>query len=363
MHSDVQKRAAAAVSRRYGRQGDKRGDVRPVRVLCPAKARRPAQDRLQDRARKSVLPRPVPFARAEHGTEDPRNAAAHTGDDAQHGGTLLRPRRNLGRQIRVLRKLHEDRAAGFPADGQQRARLHQLGLPDRRAPYRAGHGRDPGEKGASLVAAAPCLRNLSPSRITMTAMPRIDRASLMTLEAYARERPQFRAKVMAHKKNRTVQLGDHITLVFEDELTIRYQVQEMLRVERIFEEAGIQEELDAYNPLVPDGRNLKATMMLEYPDPEERSRRLGELIGIEDKVWIQIEGYERGWAVADEDLERENEAKTSSVHFLSFEFTEPMVQALKKGAGLAIGVDHPRYKAAVEAPPAVREGLARDQIG
>jgi len=196
--------------------------------------------------------------------------------------------------------------------------------------------------------------------MTMTAMPRIDRASLMTLEAYARERPQFRAKVMAHKKNRTVQLGDHLTLIFEDELTIRYQVQEMLRVERIFEEAGIQEELDVYNPLVPDGRNLKATMMLEYPDPEERSRRLGELIGIEDKVWIQVEAHERVWAVADEDLERENEEKTSSVHFLRFELTEPMVQALKKGAGLTIAVDHPRYTAAVEAPPAAREALAKD---
>jgi len=194
----------------------------------------------------------------------------------------------------------------------------------------------------------------------MTAMPRIDRASLMTLEAYARERPQFRAKVMAHKKNRTVQLGDHLTLIFEDELTIRYQVQEMLRVERIFEEAGIQEELDAYNPLVPDGGNLKATMMLEYPDPEERTRRLGELIGIEDKVRIQIEGYERVWAVADEDLERENAEKTSSVHFLRFELTEPMVQALKKGARLAIGVDHPRYSATLEAPSAVRDALVRD---
>src|SRR5213083_1876279 len=146
----------------------------------------------------------------------------------------------------------------------------------------------------------------------MNTMPRIDRASLMTLEAYARERPEFRAKVMAHKKNRRVQLGDDVTLIFEDELTNRYQVQEMLHAERIFEEQGIQEELDAYNPLVPDGRNLKATMMIEYPDPEERNRRLGELIGIEDKVWIQIEGYERVWAVADEDLERENAEKTSS---------------------------------------------------
>ena len=194
----------------------------------------------------------------------------------------------------------------------------------------------------------------------MNPMPRIDRASLMTLETYARERPQFRAKVIAHKKDRTVHLGEHVTLVFEDELTIRYQVQEMLRIERIFEEEGIQEELAAYDPLVPDGRNLKATMMIEYPDPGERARRLAELIGIEDKVWIQVEGHARVWAVADEDLERENEQKTSAVHFLRFELDEAMVQALKKGAGLAIGVDHPRYAAAVEASPTVREALAKD---
>src|SRR6266852_1048343 len=162
--------------------------------------------------------------------------------------------------------------------------------------------------------------------MTMNAMPRIDRASLMTLETYARERPQFRAKVIAHKKHRTVHLGEHITLIFEDELTIRYQVQEMLRIERIFEEEGIREELDAYNPLVPDGRNLKATMMLEYPDADERSKRLAELIGIEDKVWVQVEAHERVWAVADEDLDRENEEKTSSVHFLRFELTESMAQ-------------------------------------
>ncbi len=194
----------------------------------------------------------------------------------------------------------------------------------------------------------------------MTAMPRIARASLMTLEAYARERPQFRARVMAHKKNRTVQLGDSLTLIFEDELTIRYQVQEMLRVERIFEEERIRGELDAYNPLVPDGRNLKATMMLEYTDPEERQKRLGELIGIEDKVWLKVQAHERVWAIADEDLERENGEKTSSVHFLRFELTESTVQALKKGAGLAIGVDHPRYMEALEAPPAVREALVKD---
>jgi hypothetical protein len=134
----------------------------------------------------------------------------------------------------------------------------------------------------------------------------------------------------------------------------------MLRVERIFEEQGIREELDAYNPLVPDGRNLKATMMLEYPDPEERSKRLGELIGIEDKVWIQVEAHERVRAVADEDLERENEEKTSSVHFLRFELTEAMAQALKKGADLAIGVDHLRYTGKLEAPSAVRDALVKD---
>jgi len=194
----------------------------------------------------------------------------------------------------------------------------------------------------------------------MAAMPRIDRASLMTLEAYARERPQFRARVMAHKKNRTVQLGEHLTLIFEDELTIRYQVQEMLRVERIFEEEGIREELDAYNPLVPDGRNLKATMMLEYTDPEERQKRLGELLGIEDRAWVRVEAHERVWAVADEDLERENEGKTSSVHFLRFELTESMAQALKNGAGLSIGLDHPRYTEALQAQPAVRDALAKD---
>jgi Protein of unknown function (DUF3501) len=191
-------------------------------------------------------------------------------------------------------------------------------------------------------------------------MPRIERTSLMTLESYARERPQFRARVMAHKKNRTVRLGDHLTLIFEDELTIRYQVQEMLRAERIFEEAGIQEELDAYGPLVPDGRNLKATMMLEYPDAQERRRQLERLIGIEDKVWIQAEGHERVWAIADEDLERENEQKTSSVHFLRFELSEEMAKALKSGAALLIGVEHQHYAARLQTSPAVRDALVDD---
>ena len=182
----------------------------------------------------------------------------------------------------------------------------------------------------------------------------------MSLETYARERPQFRAKVMAHKKDRTVALGDHVTLLFEDELTIRYQVQEMLRVERIFEEEGIRDELDAYNPLIPDGRNLKATLMVEFPDPEERKRRLHDLIGIEDKAWLQVGAHERVWAIADEDLDRENDDKTSSVHFLRFELTKSMADALKGGASLSIGIDHPKYAVSADTSTAVRDALARD---
>jgi len=189
---------------------------------------------------------------------------------------------------------------------------------------------------------------------------RIERESLLTLEAYARDRKDFRCRVIEHKKHRTVQLGDCVTLIFEDELTIRYQVQEMLRVERIFEEQGIQDELDTYNPLIPDGRNFKATMMLEFPDPDERQRRLAKLIGIEDKVWMQVEGCERAWAIADEDLERENEQKTSAVHFLRFELTEAMAQSLKRGLGLSIGIDHPQYQASLSVAAPVRAALARD---
>jgi len=192
-------------------------------------------------------------------------------------------------------------------------------------------------------------------------MPQITRGSLMPLETYARERPQFRARVIAHKKDRTLHLGDHVTLIFEDELTIRYQVQEMLRVERIFEEAGIQEELDAYNPLIPDGANWKATMMIEYPDAQERARMLARLIGIEDRVWVQVEGHPRVYAVADEDLERENAEKTSSVHFLRFELEPAMATAARCGARLAVGVDHPEYRTAVEdLSPPVRASLAAD---
>ena len=187
--------------------------------------------------------------------------------------------------------------------------------------------------------------------------------SLMSLEQYAKARNDFRAKVLAHKKNRTVQLGEHITLVFEDELTMRYQIQEMLRVERIFEEEGIRDELDAYNPLVPDGSNWKATMLIEYPNVEERQLALAKLIGIEDCVWIGIAGHPRVYANADEDLERENEEKTSAVHFLRFELTQPVRQALKDGAGLSVGVDHPNYKASVDAVAAgLRSSLLNDLV-
>jgi hypothetical protein len=188
----------------------------------------------------------------------------------------------------------------------------------------------------------------------------ISRESLLSLEAYARERAAWRSRVMEHKKRRTVQLGGHVTLLFEDELTIRYQVQEMLRIERIFEEAGIQHELDAYNPLLPDGSNWKATMLIAYPDPEERKRMLGRLKGIERQVWVQVQGAERVAAIADEDLERENEEKTSSVHFLRFELTREMGERLRAGAGISVGVDHPEYRARTELPPEVRAALAAD---
>ncbi len=192
-------------------------------------------------------------------------------------------------------------------------------------------------------------------------MPKLSRDSVMTLEAYDKARKDFRAKVIAHKKNRTVHLGEHLTLVFEDELTIRYQVQEMLRVEKIFEEQGIQDELDAYNPLIPDGRNLKATMLIEYEDEKERRAALAKLKGIEDRTWIRVEGSSRVFAIADEDLERENAEKTSSVHFLRFELTREMAEALKYGVGLAIGIDHPEYTASLDpVPPEIRAALAKD---
>jgi hypothetical protein len=196
----------------------------------------------------------------------------------------------------------------------------------------------------------------------MTAtMQKLTRDSLMTLEAYAKARKDFRAQVLAHKKPRTVHLGDHVTLIFEDELTVRYQVQEMLRIEKIFEEQGIQDEIDAYNPLIPDGRNLKATMMVEYEDEGERRVALARLRDIEDRTFIRVEGCAPVFAIADEDLDRENDEKTSSVHFLRFELTREMVDALKYGVALAMGVDHPNYKAALDpVPTATRAALLKD---
>ncbi len=192
-------------------------------------------------------------------------------------------------------------------------------------------------------------------------MPHITPDSLMTLEAYAKARQDFRAQVIAHKKDRTVALGDHVTLIFEDELTIRYQIQEMLRVERIFEEAGIREELAAYNPLLPDGSNWKATMLIEYPDVVERQTKLAILRGIEDRVWAGVAGNDRVYAIADEDMERANAEKTSAVHFLRFELTAPMVAGLKAGADIALGVDHSAYTAAVEhLPAAIKSSLLED---
>ncbi len=192
-------------------------------------------------------------------------------------------------------------------------------------------------------------------------MSHIDPDTLMTLEAYAKARKDFRARVLAHKKDRTVALGEHLTLIFEDQLTIRYQVQEMLRVERIFEEEGIRDELAAYDPLIPDGSNWKATMLIEYPDVAERQAQLAVLRGIEDKVWIEVAGHARVYAIADEDMDRSNDEKTSAVHFLRFELTPPMIAALRAGGDLAIGVAHPAYTAQIDrVPPAVKSSLAGD---
>jgi len=192
-------------------------------------------------------------------------------------------------------------------------------------------------------------------------MPLLSRADLWSLEEYAEVRPAFRQRVMAHKRNRQLALGDHARLYFEDALTIKYQIQEMLRIEKVFEAAGINEELESYNPLIPDGHNWKATLMVEYPDPAERALRLAELIGIEDKVWLQVEDCERVYPIADEDISRQNEAKTSSVHFLRFELTPVMMAALGNGAGIFAGLDHPAYPVErFRLPPAVRDSLAGD---
>jgi hypothetical protein len=179
----------------------------------------------------------------------------------------------------------------------------------------------------------------------------ITRESLMGLETYAKTRVEFRKQVMEHKKNRSVYLGNHVTLLFEDEMTLRYQVQEMLRIEKIFEEEGIQSELDAYNPLCPEGSNFKATMLIEYGNVAERKVALAKLIGIEDRLFIQVEGQSRVYAIADEDLERETAEKTSAVHFVRFELTPEMKSALKSGAQMMVGCDHPNYPVHLEELP------------
>ncbi|MEW6119635.1 MAG: DUF3501 family protein [Pseudomonadota bacterium] len=192
-------------------------------------------------------------------------------------------------------------------------------------------------------------------------MPHITRESLMTLESYAKVRASLRTEIIAHKKNRFVMLGEHISLHFEDEKTMRYQIQEMLRAERTFEESGIQDELDAYNPLVPDGTNWKATMMIEYSDPEVRKVELARLKGVEGKVWMQVAEQPRVHAIADEDLERENEEKTSSVHFLRFELDPTSIAAAKAGSPIRIGVDHPAYSIpSTTLPENVRAALVVD---
>ena len=174
-------------------------------------------------------------------------------------------------------------------------------------------------------------------------MNKLSHEDLYSLEQYAEIRPEFRAQVLAHKKNRKVPIGDHATLYFEDRLTIQYQIQEMLRVERIFENTGIEEELNAYNPLIPEGMNLKATFMIEYTDVEQRRRALEKFLNIEDRVWMEVQGADRIYAIADEDMERETEDKTSAVHFLRFEMSPDMAAAIKSGAEFGFGIDHPEY--------------------
>lgn len=192
-------------------------------------------------------------------------------------------------------------------------------------------------------------------------MAKLSREDLYSLEKYAEMRPGYRAKVMAHKKNRRLPIGPNAILYFEDRTTMQYQIQEMLRIEKIFEADGIQEELDAYNPLIPDGSNWKATFMMEYSDPEERRVQLSRLLGVEKHVWIQVADFSRITPIADEDLEREDEEKTSSVHFLRFELTPEMAEAVRNGAALSAGIDHPSYVFSVEpVPQNIRDSLAGD---
>jgi hypothetical protein len=191
-------------------------------------------------------------------------------------------------------------------------------------------------------------------------MEKLTHESLYSLEQYARVRPDFRAKVIAHKKNRRLALGEHAALYFEDYLTMKYQVQEMLRLERMFEPELIQEELDVYNPLIPDGSNWKATFMVEYPDEAERRAALARLMGIEDTVWVRVAGFDKVHPISNEDLDRSAPDKTASIHFMRFELTPEMCAAVKAGAGISAGIDHANYTVAVDAPAAVRDSLVAD---
>ena len=192
-------------------------------------------------------------------------------------------------------------------------------------------------------------------------MTKIARNTLLSLEEYAKQRPQIRVEAMRLKRIRSVYIGPNMTLQFENEATIRYQIQEMLRIEKTFDEAGIVDELDAYNPLIPDGNNLKCTQMIEFPDEDERKVRLSELVDIENRTYVQIQGYDRIYAIADEDLERASTEKTSSVHFSRFEFTAEMVTAIKNGAAIAMGSDHPNYNYRVdEIDPETQGSLIKD---
>ena len=188
----------------------------------------------------------------------------------------------------------------------------------------------------------------------------ITKDSLLTLEAYAKIRKTSKPDVIAHRRLRSVHLGEHLTLQFEDEHTIRRQIQEMLHIEKIFEEEGIQQEIDAYAALVPDGSNWKATMLIEYPDPNERKRELARLIGVEDRMFVEVEGHPRVYAIADEDLDRENDQKTSAVHFVRFEFSPAARQAVRAGAAVKLGCDHPNYPAHVSISPETLASLAGD---
>ena len=183
---------------------------------------------------------------------------------------------------------------------------------------------------------------------------------LYSLEEYSRIRPEFKEKAIAHKKQRQAALGDHVTVFFEDGLTIQYQVQEMLRIEKTFEPEGIQDELDAYNPLIPTGRNLSATMMIEYGDPEVRKTQLSKLKGIEDRIYMQVQGHGPVFAIADADMERANDKKTSAVHFIEFRFTDSMIRNFKEGKKVIIGIDHDYYEVSVPVEGKLKEALVKD---